>query len=678
MNIEPKYLYAIIRKPQEGKTFICLKNICINNNNIHIIVTMNSIKSNKQFFERAYQQFGNKICILNSDNKNKEYNQADNINNIINYIKKENCNIIICCANAKRLRESIYDLIEYIDDSKSINKFISIHIDEAHEYVRRYSDSITKFNEHELVDRIYMYSASPFKMWVPEDSKTNDIFKRIYVIDIAEQFQIMKTDKYFGVKDCEHKIIDCSNVKLINEEIPKYLIEEYIEKDIEKEKFLLKNKYYSDHFPFSLGNEIKFLSYTKYILEKMKDNEIKNNKFSYNFVPAYVRKITHYAIMDIILSLYDNAIVIIINGDGSRIFYIGDNNCRKKKIMIDENESAKQIQKYIKKYPNRPFFITGFHCIGMSVTFINEITGNFDNVIFNHEHYHNQPEILYQLCRFLFNYITWKNTDNIKKTKLFTNSQKTLQICLDYEKQIDKIECELSGNVLTQDEVMGDFKTNKRIVPNEKRYQALNRHSKCEIKTFIVENGKDDKVYNKVMKYCAKFKFSGNIKKTVNDKGEQRYVCSLTGKKLSEKSIPKKNANNFYECSLTQNKGVQHNPSEIKRTLKRWEPTAAFQITKNTYKYFRIFVAYNDLEDSTDYIWFVRTLKLEENDDVKKLLNNSTNNVKKPLNKSNNNVKNPLNKPNVKKTLNKSNNNIKKQSNKPIVKKIIIKKIYNY
>ena len=49
-NQEPKHLYAIVRKPQEGKTFICLENINRTPNTIHLIITMNTIKSNRQFF----------------------------------------------------------------------------------------------------------------------------------------------------------------------------------------------------------------------------------------------------------------------------------------------------------------------------------------------------------------------------------------------------------------------------------------------------------------------------------------------------------------------------------------------------------------------------------------------------------------------------------------------------
>ena len=67
-----KHLYAIIRKPQEGKTFICLENIMRSPEYIHLIVTMNTIKSNNQFFERAKERFGNNIRVFNSRGKKKE------------------------------------------------------------------------------------------------------------------------------------------------------------------------------------------------------------------------------------------------------------------------------------------------------------------------------------------------------------------------------------------------------------------------------------------------------------------------------------------------------------------------------------------------------------------------------------------------------------------------------
>ena len=69
---DEKYLCAIIRKPQEGKTFVCLENIKTNGGSYHLIITMNTIKSNLQFFQRAKEKFGDKICVFNSKGTKKD------------------------------------------------------------------------------------------------------------------------------------------------------------------------------------------------------------------------------------------------------------------------------------------------------------------------------------------------------------------------------------------------------------------------------------------------------------------------------------------------------------------------------------------------------------------------------------------------------------------------------
>ena len=70
-------LRCIIRKPQSGKTFICIKDIETATLDLHMVMTMNTIKSNKQFFGRIYEKLGrNKIIIFNSDkNYDKDYDK---------------------------------------------------------------------------------------------------------------------------------------------------------------------------------------------------------------------------------------------------------------------------------------------------------------------------------------------------------------------------------------------------------------------------------------------------------------------------------------------------------------------------------------------------------------------------------------------------------------------------
>ena len=61
-------LRLVVRKPQEGKTFICISNITSDKTrNIHIVLTMNTLASGMQFFGRMEEQVGSsRIIVFNS------------------------------------------------------------------------------------------------------------------------------------------------------------------------------------------------------------------------------------------------------------------------------------------------------------------------------------------------------------------------------------------------------------------------------------------------------------------------------------------------------------------------------------------------------------------------------------------------------------------------------------
>ena len=71
MDYEEEYenkLSLVIRKVQEGKTYICTN--MINNdksNDIHIVLTMNTLSAGMQFFGRMEEMIGSKnIIVFNS------------------------------------------------------------------------------------------------------------------------------------------------------------------------------------------------------------------------------------------------------------------------------------------------------------------------------------------------------------------------------------------------------------------------------------------------------------------------------------------------------------------------------------------------------------------------------------------------------------------------------------
>jgi hypothetical protein len=461
-----KYLCAIIRKPQEGKTFICLENICINTHCYHLIITMNTIKSNLQFFDRAKKKFGSNICVFNSRGNKKDQSpdflHAKDVIGVKKHLRGGS-RVVIMCAHPKRFDVSIIELLNEIEDSGSISKPVIIHIDEAHAYVPSWRDQVVEMNNMSVTERIYMYSATPFNIWTNPYSVrgTDQLFQNIWIVDVESEFKVKISDKYFGVKSCQY-VIGSDEYPTIESTIPDNFIKRWgNEKQVSNVNSSGTETWYSIGSPFDIGDEIKMLSFTRHTLMSMNGKDIHNDRFSYNFVPGFVRKLTHYSIMENVLEIYPRALVIIINGDGTQLFHM-DGTMFVGESIPNHNEPSEQIEFCITKYPERPVFITGFHCIGMSVTFINEEIGNFDNVIFSHEHYMERPDVQYQLCRFLFNYTAWKSEASIKKTKLYVSNFNLIQNCLDYENQIDIISRDMVGSMRTKEEVVGQVKIKEK------------------------------------------------------------------------------------------------------------------------------------------------------------------------------------------------------------------------
>ena len=74
-------------------------------------------------------------------------------------------------------------------------------------------------------------------------------------------------------------------------------------------------------------------------------------------------------------------------------------------------------------------------------------------------------------------------------------------------------------------------------------YTKLEKYAKVnKIKLFSVSDGDDDEVFENVKKYYKKY----------------------SGKDLDGRSMPNKNKNGFYECSMSKT-GVQYDPGEFKK-----------------------------------------------------------------------------------------------------------------
>jgi hypothetical protein len=615
-------LSIVVRKPQEGKTFICITSIVTDDSeDVHIVLTMNTLASGMQFFGRMEDVVGcNNIIVYNSDKKTAgNCHHAKNSGAVTTLLKKhKDIKVIVCCAHKKRFNESLIDIFNNMADSIQFtqsNRKFKIHIDEAHKYIPENRDNVRLFNNTEIVSKIVGYSASPDPIFSLD---TNDsLFNSIYICDVEKEYGIIRSDSYFGVKNCEPIIVENeitaeSLDSTIDDIVPQHIARLSLSEKERQNDGAIHKKWYGDRFPFSIGNEKQYFSFLEYSLEKLKLEE----GFSYHFVPAYARKVSHYMAADIILKYYNNANVIVINGNGIQLFrYLSISGKltlklikTNKQIIVKDEEHQKQllepsfvIQELIKDYQNCPTFVTGLVCVGMSVTLVNEVLGNFDSIIMLHNHYNK--ESLYQLCRFLFNYAKWSPEKKIKTTKFICMHREVYDICLDYESYIEKLTVEYSGRTCALNEVR-DIEI---IPPTESaiRKEALKSiEGTWGWKEFEVDGDDEDDA------------------KTQWERAEKFYK-NKTGKDITKRSKPSRVETDprFLTCSINGKKDIYTNESirtKIKGN-KTWD--SYFQLLSGKTRYAsRMFVGYDDINDSSKYTIYIKWATLEETEKVYEVL----------------------------------------------------------
>jgi hypothetical protein len=328
--------------------------------------------------------------------------------------------------------------------------------------------------------------------------------------------------------------------------------------------------------------------------------------------------------VDIILSVYRTANVIVLNGNGYELF----RNRSEKSVLYTTGEIIEQrvnaavqnevdrtnelnllkepsymIQKLIEDTPNYPTFVTGFKCVGMSVTLVNQVIGNFDSVIMSHEHY--SRDYLYQLCRFLFNYSKWnpESKNKKKRTQFYSLTRTTVTTCLDYEQHIERMS-EFAGRTCSLREIRG-------LEPEEPTAKEI---MKFEFNAaFDAIELRKDKEGGKL---CKKFKaYDGNCAEVWEN--AQAFYESIRGKRISGKSMPTK-VDGFYYCSASGEPGVQSVTTFNALSNEKW--SGRFQLKQDCLSYARVFVGYDNIEDPTEYTIFIKFVELVDTPSTREYL----------------------------------------------------------
>lgn len=618
-------LKMIVRKVQSGKTYILAEDIENDKTDtIHIIFTMNTILATEQLLVRLPT---NNIIVCNSSNKHTktdtfQYYHAKNCEEIMNYLIEEpNIKCIVMCSNDNKMAKLMPKLFtKFNRDIYLQNKKIKIHVDEAHQYINliKSDDTVRSWYDTTNVSEIILYSASPLNLWDQSKNWKNDkpsIFYSIYVIDVEAERNIINVSTYFGVKDLDctninkdsiENIIMCANLSC---KIPDNVISIFRKHSLKHKQSIGKQFSYnfyleSDKLSPLLGKEYEYLCYIKVILPELIVNK---DIFSYTFIPGYSRCVTHYMICELIIAIYPNSNIIIINGQFMGLYINADNIIEYSDDLndgVELYEPAQKIECLIRGRRNKPTFVTGFMCLNMSVTLINESLGNFDNSVMCHSHC--SIEMVYQLSRFGFNYTNWNENSisKIKRTRFFSINDETVQIARTYEETVEKIN-NLSGKQVTLNNINGISETTDCFNDNEEKnikiqlFKYLDEVDMQEYKVYLNNENTEAEMWEKA----------------------KTFYKNKKDKNCQNRSIPTKKGE-FYEWGLSSNTKIMHK-NDMTNKLISWRYSYNWDSNyclNNSTTYARIYVGYDNINNPTEYSIFVRYCVLNNCEEVTNLL----------------------------------------------------------
>jgi len=411
-------------RTQLGKTFTAISKILTEilqdddfGRSIHIVFTMNTLLNNKQFAKRLAtieQTYGKgSICIFASK-YNGKYQHVKSKLELQGLCADEfTCpRVVVMCSNTRRYGNGL-EFLEVIDKNK-INVFRAfVYYDELHEYI---SESlrlqIKQIHDLEIVKGITALTASPDKIF-----EKAGFWSKLRLINLDN----FSDSNYAGCNDMTFNCIDD----------------------------FFANPYIRPH-PFDYDElDKQSISFITHVLTKYPQILNDNTR---SFIPAHIRRSGHNSVRDIIFSMKNNAVVVVINGVEKTLQYkdcLG-NTKTLSLTPIDEEEVCETISRLViqHKLDRRPLVITGFLCVSMGQTLTHKSIGSFTSAIFGHLDLTNDE--IYQL----FGRITGRMKDwgdNYVQTQVYC-PKTIMNRCIVMEECARNMARDHNGKVISQED----------------------------------------------------------------------------------------------------------------------------------------------------------------------------------------------------------------------------------
>ena len=375
---------------QGGKSWLCIDRTKyeveqddIDGTGLTMVFTMKLLDNTSQFadrlksFEREYGV--GSVCTLAS----KKVSDYTNVKTLLE-LKGLCCDqstrpkVVVMCSHTKRFKDGI-DFANFLNDNSHIGiQRVFLHYDELHEYITPLlCTQIQQLNSLPIVNAIWGYSATPteiFEYW--PDIQT------LYLQDIT-------FPNYAGASDMTYVTVD---------------------------------DFYTEPYKRpGTGFELRPLAdeHMDYLSHTLKKHpEILGDGARRVFLPAHKLCESHGAVRDLVWEHSPRAAVVVLNGKDKTLKY-NDGGVTKtiQFSSMGSEELSKKIAKVVHDYrlTDRLLVITGFLCIGMGQTFMDESIGSFDYAVLGHMDLTNSA--IYQL----FGRVTgrMKHWDKYIKTQVY-------------------------------------------------------------------------------------------------------------------------------------------------------------------------------------------------------------------------------------------------------------------
>lgn len=365
METEECKVLLCVLLTQFGKTFTAINRIISEigddaecGRSVHIIFTMNTLLNNKQFATRLKviedTHGPGSVCVFTSKYEGP-YMHVKNLMHLKGIcIDMATCpRVIIMCSNRTRYRDG-YQFLEVIDKNNTNIVRAFAYYDELHNYITKsLRTQIEAINDLTIVRGIIALSATPDQIW-----SSSGFWSKIRLL----RFEEYNDDNYAGFQDMIFHNVD----------------------DFFEEPYICPKAFDFDKL------DSQMIGFVKHVLDTSPEILADNTRI---FLPAHKRRCGHVAVRDLILEKNENTVVVVINGTEKSIYFDGKNRM----IEMSNEEVSDALGATIVKYglQNRPIVITGFLCVGMGQTLVNQKLGSFTSAIFGHLDLSNDD--IYQL-----------------------------------------------------------------------------------------------------------------------------------------------------------------------------------------------------------------------------------------------------------------------------------------